>query len=148
MIPASEKYFGSDEPEVRDWVAGEMGWNGHHHERRAQETENDERAAAPSRDGELGKHEFERADCEQSYIGEIRSNGLELHDAKQKQGVEERGDGGDVLFEVGFDATQDVGNAKCQPVEETAWRGWCDIRGRRGRARRWGRGFCRANRDD
>ncbi len=113
-----EENFGADEPEIGYVIAGEVRWNGDDHERGAQQAENDEGAATAARDGKLGENEFEGANQEQGDIGEIWLDGLKLQDAEEKKCVEKSGDGGDMLFEIGFDAAQDVGNTERQPVEE------------------------------
>jgi hypothetical protein len=45
-------------------------------------------------------------------------HGLKPQQAKEKQRVEKRGDGGNVLLEVGLDAAGDIGDAKREPVEK------------------------------
>ncbi len=43
---------------------------------------------------------------------------LKSQQAKEEQRVEERGNGGNVLFEIRLDGTYDVGDAEGEPVEK------------------------------
>ncbi len=108
----------ANKPENGHVVSGIVERNGGKHQRRADNAEDDKSVTAAFGDGQLGKDEFEHSNGQERQIGELRLDGLKLHDAEQQEDVQESSKGGDVFFEVRLYVACDVGNTKCQPVEE------------------------------
>src|SRR6267143_1589575 len=85
--PSCQESLRADKPENGHVVSGIVERNGGEHQRRANHAEDDESLAAAFGNGQLGQAEFERSNDQEREIGELRLDGLELHDAEEQKNV-------------------------------------------------------------
>src|SRR6266446_6652606 len=85
--PGCQESLRADKPEDSHVVSGIVERNCGEHQRRANHAQYDESLAAAFGDGQLGQSKFERSNSQEREIGELRLDGLELHNGEEQEDV-------------------------------------------------------------
>src|SRR5215469_5920327 len=113
-----EEHLGADEPKNGDVVVRVVRWNSGQQERGTSYSEHDEGFAPAPGNRKLRASKFDGSHNKQRDISKRRINRLKLQTAEQQHHVQNGRGGRNVLLEVTFDRTLDVGKPEDKPVEE------------------------------